>query len=185
MERYDGDPAWVAPTMQADSVTDDSGPRVALPDRPRAWESALRAPFRIVFSPLRLVVLGVGKAADLVMPPEGEPMPVKLPRTGPRLGPQFRLGGVNDIGGGPALSWVGFPRPGDDLALSGTLSTKDRRTINLKETIGATRPVGFRLRAAYDYQPDRPFYGIGNSTPRADSSRPTLLNESRRLGGTP
>jgi len=164
------DSTWVAPAMVADSVTADSGPRVALPDRPRAWETALRAPFRVAFSPLRLVVLGVGKVGDLVMPPEGEPMPVKLPRTGPRFGPQFRVGGVSDIGAGPAMTWPGFPRAGARLDVSGTLSTKDRRTFDLRETIGAGRPVGFRLRGAYDYHPNRNFYGIGNDAPRADSS---------------
>src|SRR5688572_17908230 len=54
-----GDTTWVAP--HADSFHGEPsapGPRVAEPEVERGWEKALRAPFRVVFYPVRLLARG-------------------------------------------------------------------------------------------------------------------------------
>jgi hypothetical protein len=145
------------------------GPRVARPDHERGWEKALRAPFRIAFLPLRLVArgaeAGVGAVGDRVMTPKP-----KRAAKGLSFAPEIDVGSVTEVGGGPALTWAGFPSGDSKLRISGSWSTTDRRRARLTELIGDRRPVGFRMRADYDYRPDLRFYGIGNETPSTDRS---------------
>ncbi len=145
------------------------GPRVARPDHERGWEWALRAPFRIAFLPLRLVArgteAGVGIYGERVM----NPAPKRTAK-GLSFASEIDVSGLTEIGGGPALTWAGFPSGDSKLRLSGTWSTTDRRRMKLREVIGDRRPVGFRLSADYDRKPNLRFYGIGNGTPSENRS---------------
>lgn len=165
-----GDSAWVAPasSMEGDSLT--AGPRVAERDHERRWETALRAPFRVVFFPLRLMALGLEAGAGYVGPRYLEPKAKAAPRLGPGLSPNVTLGSATDVGVGPAVTWIGFPIADATLRLATSWSTIDRRRARLTETIGERRAVGFRLLANYDYKPNRRYFGIGNQTPVADAS---------------
>ena len=159
-----GDSTWVAPVSSFDGDPTSEGPRVAPRDHERRWETALRAPFRIAFLPLRLVARGleegVGRYGGRVMSPGPKHVAKGLSVT-----PALDVGGVSEIGVGPSFLWSGFPSGDSKLHLSGTWSTIDRRRIKLRERIGEQRPVGFVLRADYDYKPNLKFYGIGNETP--------------------
>jgi len=130
----------------------------------------LRTPFRIAFLPLRLVGFGFESAAAYAGPRFIDPQPIRPPIAGPRLSPRFTLGGVKDVGVGPALSWNDFPRAGGRLTMSATLSSVDRRIARLRETVGDRRPVGFNLRADYDYDPSKDFYGVGNQSLKSNAS---------------
>ena len=177
-----GDSTWVAPTVPFAQANSDDGPRVAAPDRPRAWETALRTPFRVAFFPLRLVSLGLEDAAGVAGPRFLDPKPRRAPNPGPAFAPHFRVGGVSDLGLGPGLRWVGLPSGLSTLSITTSLSTQDRRAARLKELIGDRRPVGFLLRANYDYEPNKDFYGIGNRSSHADSS--VFLLASTNVEGT-
>lgn len=183
-----GDSNWVAPTAAASG--DLSGPTsvVPNPDHERLWERALRTPFRIAFVPLRLVARGmeegVGIYGDRLM--NREPKPVAK---GLSLGPAIDLGGVTEVGVGPAITWVGFLRDDSKLRASGTWSTTDRRRARVSETVADRRPIGLRLRADYDYKPNLKFYGIGDGARSADRSIFLLENTSGEgallLGASP
>jgi hypothetical protein len=108
---------------------------------------------------------GVARYGDRLMNPEPKPT-----ATGVSVGPEIDLGGVTEVGVGPAITWAGFPLDDSKLRASGTWSTIDRRRARLTGTIAERRSVGFRLRAIYDYKPNLRFYGIGNETPSADRS---------------
>src|SRR5262245_8825015 len=54
-----GDSAWVAPGVPTHGDSTVAGPRVAPRDHERRWETALRAPFRVAFLPLRLLARGL------------------------------------------------------------------------------------------------------------------------------
>jgi hypothetical protein len=149
---------------------------VAPRDHERRWETALRAPFRVVFFPLRLLGMGLEAGADYVGPRYFEPKPKQPPKAGPTIKPHVSIGAVNDIGVGPAIDWNGFPTAHARLRLAGSWSGIDRRRVRVIESIGERRPVGFRLRADYDYKPNRRYYGIGNGTPKTDLSYFLLEN---------
>ena len=146
------------------------GPRVAAPDRERLWESVLRAPFRIVFSPLWLLGKGLEAGVGYVGPRFLEPKAKHPPKPGLALAPYINPGVGRDIGVGPAITWVGFPTADSRLHLTAMWSLEDRRRVNLSETIGDRRPVGFLLHADYDHKPNSRFYGIGNSASETDLS---------------
>ena len=173
-----GDSAWVAPTYATggDSITD--GPRVARPDHERGWETALRTPFRVVFFPLRLVASGLEAGMGYVGPRVFEPKAKRPAKPGPALAPWITLHALNDIGVGPAITWVGFPTADARLRLAGAWSAIDCRRVRFSETIHERTPVGFRLRADYDYKPNRLYYGTGNETPEADRSNFLLASTS-------
>ena len=165
------------------------GPRVAAHDRERRWETALRAPVRVVFFPLRLVARGVEAGVGFAGPRLFEPKPVRPSVPGPSLGPWVVASGLDDIGIGPAIRWDGFPTGDSKLLLAASWSTNDRRRVRFRETLGASRPVAFVLHADYDQKPNRRYYGIGNETPRADLSyfllATTLADATLRLGASP
>jgi hypothetical protein len=184
-----GDSTWVAPGMPLDSASTTDGPRVAPRDHERGWETALRAPFRVVGFPLRLVGDGLVGVGSYLGPRYFEPKPTLPPKAGPVLAPYIILGAANDIGVGPAVTWIGFPVAGATLHVAGSWSAIDRRTAHLSEAIGERRPVGFRVDADYDHRPNRRFYGIGNNTPQADLSYFRLANTHAQaavlLGASP
>jgi hypothetical protein len=130
----------------------------------------LRTPFRVAFFPLRLVANGFEAGIGYIGPRYIDPKAPHPPKPGPVLAPTIALGALNDIGVGPAITWAGFPTAGAKLSFAGTWSTSDRRRAHLSEVIGDRRPVGFRLRADYDYKPNRRYYGIGNETSKANRS---------------
>jgi surface antigen Omp85-like protein len=165
-----GDSTWVALDAPSDSASTVEGPRVAPLDHERRWETALRAPFRLVFFPLRIIARGLEAGAGYVGPRYFEPKAKRPPKPGPVLAPNITIGAANDIGVGPAITWAGFPAGDARLHLAGSWSAIDRRRVRFSETIGYRRPVGFRLGADYDYQPNRRYYGIGNNTPATDLS---------------
>jgi outer membrane protein assembly factor BamA len=127
-------------------------------------------PFRIAFLPLRLLGTGLEAGVGYIGPRYFEPKPKRPPKQGLALGPYVTCGSVNDIGVGPAITWVGFPTADSKLLVAGSWSPIDRRRVHVSEAIGDRRPVTLRLRADYDYKPNRRYYGIGNNTPEADLS---------------
>jgi hypothetical protein len=165
-----GDSTWVAPigAFKSDSASD--GPRVAPPSRERLWETALRTPFRIVFFPLRLMANGIEAAAGYLGPRFFEPKAKSPPKPGLSVGPEVIFGDIDGFSIGAAISWVGFPTDDARLRLGGTLSRQDRRRVRFRGAIADRRPVSLRLRADYDYKPNRVYYGIGNDTPESDRS---------------
>jgi surface antigen Omp85-like protein len=177
-----GDSTWVAPAEMfgSDSTTDT--PRVAIPDHERRWETVLRAPFRVVFFPLRLLASGLEATADYVGPRYLEPKAKVPPKPGPALGPNFTFGAVRDIGLGPSITWAGFPTADAKLRLNGSWSANDRRRVQFSELIGERRPVGFVLRGDYDYKPNRRYYGIGNNSPKTDLSYFLLASANAEAG---
>jgi len=130
----------------------------------------MRTPFRVVFFPLRLAAIGLEAGAGLVGHRFLEPKSKAPPKPGPSLGVNVTVGGVNDIGLGPALTWVGLPTADARLRLNGSWSTVDRRRAQFTGVFRDRQPVGIRLRADYDYKPNRRYFGIGNQTPETDLS---------------
>jgi hypothetical protein len=153
-----------------DSLYTANGPRVAPRDHERAWETALRTPFRVVFYPVRLVGIGLEAAASYAGPRYFSPKAKPLPQSGVAVAPFVRIGAVNDVSLGAAATWVDFPIAASKLTIMGSWSTFDGRNARFSEVFGDQRPVGFRLGADYDYKPDRRYYGIGNNTSKADLS---------------
>lgn len=164
------DSTWVAPGPSFDAAYVMDGPRVAHPDQERAWETILRAPFRVAFSPFLLVARGLEAGANYIGPRYLEPKAKRPPKAGPIFSPYVTFGGLDDIGLGPALSWAGLPSPSSRLRLESSWSSIDQRQVRFSEVIGYERPIGLAFRADYDYKPNRRYYGIGNSTQESDLS---------------
>ena len=181
-----GDSTWVAPTAP-DSTSDpsDNGPRVAPPDDEPTWETALRAPFRVVFYPLRLVARGFeyagGIAGDRLFRRGGNKKPQKL-KVALRIDPSGLLDGdINDIGIGPAITLLDEPITGAILDANASWTINGRRQARFVG-LYADRPVGFIMVGDYDYKPDRKFYGIGNDSKESDKSYYLLENSSFEAG---
>jgi hypothetical protein len=159
-----GDSTWVAPNASAyNGDPAAAGPRVAEPDVERGWEKTLRAPFRVVFYPLRLAARG--SQAVLTFGSQFiNYEPRLIPWLGVRAAPVFGYSGTSGPSAGIALQ--GRSGLGARATLMGSWSTKDTRRIRLRA--GITRPevpVGVEIIGGYDYRPNRRFYGIGNETP--------------------
>jgi hypothetical protein len=164
-----GDSTWIAPAAMFDSLYTTNGPRVAPRDHERAWETALRTPFRVVFYPVRLVGIGLEAAASYAGPrfaPRAKPQV----KSGLTVAPFVRVGAVNDVSLGAAATWVDSPIANSKLTLMGSWSTFNGRNARFSELFGDQRPVGLRLDANYDYKPNRRYYGIGNNTTEASLS---------------
>lgn len=184
-----GDSTWVAPGALDPDDSTSAAARVAAPDHARAWETALRMPSRIAFFPLRVVAWGMEGAASRLGDRIHDRQQSGPPRQGLSVGPAFDLGGVTDIGIGPAIKWAGFPLAGAKLGLSGTWSTIDRRRVKFSGTTRDRRPVGARLSVVYDRKPDHKYFGIGNDAPKTDLSYFLLESTDLRalllLGASP
>jgi hypothetical protein len=136
---------------------------VAAPDHERTAETVLRTPFRLIFFPVRMVARGsekvVGFASHYVAKP-----PERLEWLGVRIGPAFGVSGTS----GPAagVSIQGHGGLGARSNLVATWSTKDTRKIRFHAAVTERRmPLGIDVNAAYDYLPNRRFYGMGNDAP--------------------
>jgi len=181
-----GDSTWVAPAAP-DSTGDPSasGPRVAPPDHEPGWEKGLRAPFRVVFYPLRLVARGFetggGIAANHFLGDHGPKKPKQL-RVSLRVDPSGLLDGdINDIGIGPAFTLLDVPVPGTIIDTNGSWTLSGRRQARFVG-LYTDRPIGFILHGDYDYKPDRKFYGIGNDSKAEDKSYYLLENTRVEAG---
>jgi hypothetical protein len=181
-----GDSTWVAPQAEAIANAppiDAPGPRVAPRDSERTWETVLRAPFRLVFLPFRLLARGLEFAAATYggrfVEPEEKPATY-----GPKLGVRIEVSdvttGLQDVGVGPAVSWA--PKPDLHLRASAVTSFKDRRHARLRGIYRDERPISFLLDGDYEYKPYRSYFGIGNDTEEED--RAFYRMEETRLIGT-
>jgi len=154
-----GDSTWVAPSIPSDALAVDPqtmGPRVAKRDSERAWETMIRAPFRIAFFPVRLLARGIedlGPLAEKVFPP-GDLFRVARPKKGVSFSPEFL---------GASVTANQFAGPGSKAKLTGTYEPlNDTRKLKLKSYVGEGSTVGMGLIGIYDRRPNRAFYGIGN-----------------------
>lgn len=177
-ERF-GDSSWVAPAMPAAGELPLDGPRVAPPDSERTWETVLRAPFRIVLLPFRLVGRGMELGVNSLAARYLEPEP-KLTPDGPKLSVRLDLNGattgVDNIGIGPTLNWDGFPTADGRIRASAAFSLNDRRRAQFQGWMRDKQPISFQLNADYDFKPDREYFGIGNDTEEADRAFYRLEN---------
>ncbi len=162
-----GDSTWVAPGASFDAKPSDA--RVAAPDHERGWETALRAPFRMVFVPMRAVAMAAEAVAD-VAGSRFDPDTSRPRTSGVSIQPRISFDGLDDIGAGPAVTWIGFPTSTARLQLAGTWSPVDHRRVRLTVASAPRRPLGVRVRADYDSKPNRRHFGIGNDTPETDRS---------------
>lgn len=158
-----GDTTWVAPDASAfDGAPTAEGPRVAEPDVERGWEKALRGPFRVVFYPVRLLARG-----SQAMVTFGSQFmnyePRLIPWLGVRASPVFGISGTSGPSAGVAIR--GRSGLGARATLIGSWSTKDTRKIQFRAGITEPQvPAGVEVYGAYDYRPNRRFYGLGNET---------------------
>ena len=171
-----GDSNWVAPDapFSADSTAD--GPRVAPPDHERGWETVLRAPFRVVFFPVRLAARGLEAGVGHFGPRFLDPKPKRAPKLGPKLGLAIDAGKGSDPRVGPAITWIGLPTANTKLRATATWSLRDQRHVRFRETLITPRPVSVRIRGDYDYKPTRRYYGIGNNSLKTNLSYYLLEN---------
>jgi hypothetical protein len=183
-----GDSAWVAPASPDAGDPAGAGPRVALRDHEPGWETGLRAPFRLAFYPLHLLSTGFEGGIGYIGPRYLDPKAPRPPKPGPVFAPAFSLGAVNDIGVGPALSWSGTAATHARFQMAGTWSAIDHRRAHASLTLGDRQPVGLRLRAVHNDEPNQRYYGIGNaSDARLSYYRlaSTEANATVLLGGSP
>ncbi len=188
-----GDSNWVAPSSAAFADSAADGPRVAAPDHERAWETTLRTPFRVAFLPLRVVARGLEAGVGRY----GERLFGAKPKRPPKrfaIAPRIDLGGatdgdLNDVGLGPSMTSAGIPTASTLLTLLGSWTINDRRRARFTASVAEKRAVGFRLRADYDYKPDRRYSGIGNNVRDEDRAyyllEETNVEASLVLGASP
>ncbi len=138
---------------------EDPGPRVAKRDSERAWESALRGPFRVAFFPVRLVARGIealGPLAERIAPPGDLFRQTRSDKGGLKFSPELL---------GATVTVPRFAGPGSKVALTGTWSLQDNRKLKLRGYVGeGVSDVGAGFVALYEHKPARHFYGIGNSS---------------------
>lgn len=158
-----GDSTWVAPypiaALEEDPASE--GPRVAGPDRNRTGERILRFPFRVAGLPFRWLGRGAMLGGALFLYGHLADKPIL---------PLFDYGSTAGFSGGVRIN---SPKNSADWtgSLTATLSFKDHRHIELEQRIGRKEaPLGLRIDAGYDYGPNFPFYGIGNSSERGRRS---------------
>lgn len=184
-----GTPDWVAPDSLHGNAFALDGPRVAPRDHERGWETALRAPFRVVTLPVRLLASGLEMGIGFLGPRYLDPKVKAPPRGGFKLTPNIAYGAPKDMGIGPALSWSGLPEVDAHFKLAGSWSASDRRRASLNAELGERRPLALQLRATYDYEPNRRYFGIGNDTQESQRSYFLLERVSAdatvRLGASP
>lgn len=154
-----GDSTWVAPYAEITGSPEDPGPRVAPRDHERAWETALRTPFRVAFFPLRMFARGIeatGPLAERMFPP-GDLFHQANPGRGLEFSPELI---------GVTVAARRFVGPGSRAALTGTWSLSDSRKLKFRSYVGeGVSSVVGGAEAMYERKPDRKFYGIGNGTP--------------------
>jgi len=150
-----GDSTWVAP-VEIEGLPEGAGPRVAKPDHDRAWEVALRAPFRAVFFPVRLLARGIEASGGMVekMFPPGPAFRKPTKQRGLKFSPELI---------GAKVSYQQFAGPGSNLSLLAVGAPWSNRKVRLRGIVGdGVSPIGFGGEALYDYRPTRAFWGVGN-----------------------
>jgi len=169
-----GDSGWVAPlppgALEGDPTT--PGPRVAEKQSEPVGETILRAPFRLVFLPLRLVARGVeagmGLAGENFLPRNDyRPTPPRRFKIYPTV--LYAGGGDPTIG----LRMVSVLDPVHDTRWSaaGSWSPRDARKAQFEYRRGTvTDGWGVRGVASYNYRPFRPYFGLGNFSSSAERS---------------
>jgi len=154
-----GDSTWVAPSIEIRGTPDTPGPRVAKRDHERLWETVLRAPFRIAFYPLRLIARGIeatGPLAERFFPP-GNLFGREKAKRGLQLSPEVL--GLTVTAPQPL-------GPGSRAALTGAWTLSDSRKVRFRGFVGdGVSLVGAGVESFFEHKPNRPFYGIGNSSP--------------------
>jgi hypothetical protein len=150
-----GDSTWVAPSVEIQGTPSAAGPRVAQPDNEPGWETALRAPFRLAFLPLRLLARGIEATGPIVerFVPPGSFSREPSKKRALKFSPEWIGAKVT------AQSFVG---EGSKLSLKGTWSPSKQK-LRLRGHVGeGVSPVGAGMEALYDSRPSRAFHGIGN-----------------------
>jgi hypothetical protein len=104
-----GDSTWVAPQLPGDGSLTDESPRVASPDRERTWETILRAPFRLLFFPVRILARGSEAVAAPVAGHLANQQHLTTPPRGITVSPAVSYFGV----AGPVTTsrWTAGTRP--------------------------------------------------------------------------
>jgi len=172
-----GDSDWVAPGWQDRAWSeaavdtgakgaDSPGPRVAAPDKDPLGETILRAPFRLVFLPVRLLARGgeklIGVAGPLIAPHVGHEHPPRWSLE-PIVTPDPSIG----FGVTRRLDPAGNSR----LQLVGAYYWRDRRRARLiYDSARDTALFGVTATAVYNYRPNTTFFGIGNGATQDDKS---------------
>src|SRR2546430_7162608 len=153
-----GDSTWVAPTYsEIKGSPADPGPRVAKPDHERAWEKALRLPFRVAFFPLKMVARGIEATGPLVEKyiPEGAVSRTKTEKRGLKFSPELL---------GATVAMPQFAGRGSRVALTGIWDPSGNRKVKLRGFVGeGVSQVGAGVDALYDSRPNRRFGGVGDS----------------------
>jgi len=174
-----GDSTWVAPQLPVDGSPADEGPRVAKPDHERTWETILRAPFRLLFLPVRILARGSEAVAAPVAGHLANQQHLATPPRHITVSPAVSYFGAAGPGIGPSIQIPSILGPGSSLKLSGTWSTLDTRELHLRGTVGeGVSPIGFNVLASYLYRPNQRFFGIGNDSRAEDFS--IYLNRDSR-----
>jgi hypothetical protein len=172
-----GEPGWVAPgygnaAWQQAAVdtgklgADTPGPRVAEPDHDPASETALRAPFRLLFLPLRLIARGseslIGVVAPLIDPHGAHERP-PLWSLEPIVTPDPSLG----LGVTRRLDPWGNSR----IQVNAIYGWQDRRRARFIYSSARDSALkGLTAVASYNFRPNATFYGLGNHSTLGEKS---------------
>ncbi len=168
-----GDSGWVAPlppgTFDGDPTA--PGPRVSDEVGEPVGETVLRTPFRILFLPLRLVARGAeaiaGVAGAGVVPRSLHDQ--KSP--GLKIRPAVLYAGESDPAFGIRVVSVLDPAHQTQWSTAGSWSLRDSRKAQLAYRRGTVDDRwGVLAITNYNYRPFRSYYGVGNSTSKADKS---------------
>lgn len=165
--RY-GDSTWVAPYPVADSTSNPAspGPRVAEP-RGEPWgESVLRAPFRVIGFPFRLIGEGLEWVAGVAGPHLFEPhvrVGVHLPVA--VISPTIDYTNITGLEPGFSIHRPAYREDVPDITVHGSWSFKDQRRTSFRLRVGSdSLKWQGGLFARYRYTPTTRFYGVGNFT---------------------
>ena len=162
-----GDSGWVAPAHVADAPDPSSpGPRVAPKDHEPVGISILRLPFRILFLPLRIVARGA--EAVVAMPALDGAMGAAS-----KQGPRWKFAPVvtTDPGAGAIVTRRLDAAGNAKLFATGTYAWDAGRKAKLVyRTDQDDAPRALHLEGTYTFRPDKTFYGMGNSSLKANKS---------------
>jgi hypothetical protein len=168
-----GDSNWVSPYPVASEEfePDGTGPRVAERSGEALGETVLRAPFRVVFFPMKAVARGLEWGAGLASPGTGTFNVFAIP-VGNRLvmHPTGDISSSFGIMAGANFDVIDakFPLPN---RFGGTWSTRDARTANIAYYFGQRTDLhSMNVVGRYRLWPARSFYGIGNDARKEDRS---------------
>ncbi len=175
-----GQANWVAPNAKAfDGDPTAPGARVAERDHEPTGEKILRAPFRLVFLPVRVVARGSEALVSFLGPWVVSP-PSTIPnrKSGTTIGPAFQFSSWAGLQAGVGVTHR-FDPYGTRLRVQGTWSTEDHRGLRVRQDfVRDDGKLALLLEGRYRYRPTMRFYGLGNETNRINRS--ISLDESGR-----